>query len=328
MAKRALGPATLAMVQEIRAACDPARPWLVACSGGRDSLALAATASLARPDGVSALVIDHQLQPGSTQAAERVREQLAPRGVPVDIVAVTVGTQGGPEAAARDARYRVLIDRARSVGAQVLLGHTRDDQAETVLLGLARGSGARALAGMATRQVRDDSGTTLVRPLLGLSRETSAEVCRELGLHWWDDPHNDDARFARSRVRRQVMPVLERELGPGAAEALARTARLLREDADHLDALAAQALHRLQRAARDQTVTAGLPTDGLAVLPAAIRSRVLRDWLRSHGAADLAEVHIAAVDRLVTGWRGQGPVAVPGLRVERRDSHLHTLPPG
>lgn len=318
MAKRVLGPATLAMVQAIRAACDPDRPWLVACSGGRDSLALAAAADLARPGAVTALVVDHGLQPGSAEVAERVRERLTARGIAVEVAPVVVGSTGGPEAAARDARYRVLLDRAEAAGAELLLGHTRDDQAESVLLGLARGSGGRALSGMAPRQVRD--GVAVVRPLIDLRREVSGEVCDELGLDWWDDPHNDDPQFARSRVRNQVMPVLERELGPGVADALARTARQLREDADHLDALAAAALHGISPSPVD------LRTDDLAALPAAIRTRVLRDWLRVRGATDLADAHVRAVDRLITDWRGQGPLDLPGLRVERRGGRLYAAP--
>lgn len=328
MAKRTLGPATLTMVQAIRSAGSPDQPWLVACSGGRDSLALAAAAALARPGAVSAVVIDHQLQAGSSRVAEQVRDQLAPRGVPVAVVPVAVGTTGGPEAAARTARYRALVARAREQGAELLLGHTRDDQAETVLLGLARGSGTRALAGMPPHLVRD--GVRLVRPLIELPRETSAAVCGELGLEWWDDPHNRDARFVRSRVRTAVMPVLEGELGPGVAEALARTARLLREDADHLDALAAQARERLCPCVVDGDeagASLGLPVEDLAALPSAIRGRVLRDWLRDRGGTDLGEVHITAVDRLVTAWHGQGPIAVPGVGVERRGGHLYVVPP-
>ena len=142
---------------------------------------------------------------------------------------------GGPEAAARTARYAALQSEAAGRQATIWLGHTLDDQAESVLLGLARGSGPRSLAGMAARTGR------LVRPLLGLRRSVTEQACAELDLDPWRDPHNDDPRFARVRVRRTVLPTLEAELGPGVAEALARTAALVRDDADLLDGLAAEA---------------------------------------------------------------------------------------
>lgn len=340
MAKRALGPATLAIVRAVRATCDPERPWLVACSGGRDSLALTAAAGLAGADRVTALVVDHGLQPGSAGVAGRAHAQLTARGIAVEVVPVDVGTRGGPEAAAREARYAVLLGRASELGADLVLGHTRDDQAETVLLGLARGAGPRALAGMPVRTVREDvgpesRGVALVRPLIDLRRETCAEACRELGLDWWDDPHNEDDRFARSRVRKHVLPVLERELGAGVVDALARSARMLRDDADLLDALAVDERTTLapqpgtgNAAAGEDAAGDPLPAVALAARPAAIRTRVLRDWLRDRGATDLAEVHVTAVDRLVTAWHGQGPVDVPGLRVVRRDGLLHAVADG
>ena len=148
---------------------------------------------------------------------------------------VEVGAAGGPEAAARDARYaRAARRRARrSARAAILLGHTLDDQAETVLLGLARGSGAASLQGMAAAS--DLDGIALLRPLLDVRRTTTRAACAAEGLEPWDDPHNGDPRFARVRVRETVLPVLEAELGPGIAEALARTAAQLREDAEAFD---------------------------------------------------------------------------------------------
>lgn len=315
MARRALGPATLAVVSAVDAALVPDdHGLLVACSGGADSLALAAaTAHVARRSGraYAAVVVDHGLQEGSAEVAAQAARALDGLGFgDVVVVRVAVAEHGpGPEAAARDARYAALRTEAAARDATLLLGHTRDDQAESVLLGLARGSGARSLSGMA---VRADG---LVRPLLGLSRATTRACCGELGLAPWDDPHNADPAYARVRARTRVLPVLEAELGPGVAEALARSAELLRADADLLDVLAGQARERVGR-------DGGLDCEELAGLPTALRTRVLLAWLRDLGAHDLTARHVAAVDALVTGWRGQGPVDVPGVRVAREDGLL------
>ena len=133
---------------------------------------------------------------------------------------MTVGTAGGREAAARTARYAALDAVADALGRDVLLGHTLDDQAETVLLGLGRGSGPRSIAGMRPRSGR------YLRPLLGVRRATTEAACRALGLDCWDDPHNDDRALQRVRLRREVLPLLEDVLQGGVAEALARTAVL------------------------------------------------------------------------------------------------------
>ena len=291
---------------------DPGAHLLVACSGGADSLALlAATVFESRRPGhrVTALTVDHGLQDGSAERARDLVERMRSLGAAeARAVRVEVGTAGGPEAAARAARYAALGRVAEDVGADaVLLGHTRDDQAETVLLGLARGSGARSLAGMAPV-----SGPYR-RPLLGLSRADTVAACRAEGLAPWEDPHNDDPAFARVRVRREVLPVLERELGPGVAEALARTARLLRDDADALDALAEEA----RAAAADGD---GLRVDVLLAAPAAVRRRVLRRAALAAGcpATELFAVHVEAVDALLTDWRGQAGVDLPGPRHARR----------
>ncbi len=219
---------------------------LVACSGGADSLALAAAAAFEAPRAglrAGGVVIDHGLQDGSAQIASRVAATMTGLGLdPALSIAVEVARppRSGPEAAARAARYSALDGAARATGAAaVLLGHTLDDQAETVLLGLARGSGARSLAGMASR-----SGLYL-RPLLGLRRAQARAACEALGLCPWDDPQNEDVSFTRVRVRNELVPALETALGPGVAEALARTAALLRADADALDDLAAAEAARI-----------------------------------------------------------------------------------
>ena len=298
---------------------------LVACSGGADSLALAAAAAFAAPRlGLRAggVTVDHGLQPGSAERAAGVARTLGTLGLePVRSVAVTVAPPGparpGPEAAARVARYGALDVAAKECGAAaILLGHTLDDQAETVLLGLARGSGGRSLAGMPARRGR------YRRPLLAVRRATTAAACAELGLSPWQDPHNGDFRFARARVRHQALPALEAALGPGVAEALARTAGQLRADAECLDDLAFAESGRLRGGGSDP---AGLDVGWLRALPSAIRTRVLRDAAIMagcpHGA--LTAGHVGRIDALVTAWHGQRWVDLPGgVRARRRAGNV------
>ena len=279
---------------------------LVAVSGGADSLALAAAAAWVAPRlglTAGAVTVDHGLQPGSAERATAVGQTCAQLGLdPVVIETVTVGRHGGPEAAARTARYEALSSAADRLGVPLLLlGHTLDDQAETVLLGLARGSGARSLAGMPARSGR------LLRPFLGLRRATTAAAVAALDLTPWDDPHNSDPAFTRARVRHDLMPVLEDALGPGVAESLARTAGLLRNDADALDEWA-------------KTVDSLAVTDLLA-LPTAVRGRVLRAAAIAAGSPPgaLSAAHVRQLDRLVTDWHGQGPVSLPGGLVGARE---------
>ena len=297
---------------------------LVACSGGADSLALAAAAAFVAPRlGLRAggVTVDHGLQPGSAERAGEVLALLSGLGLdPVRGATVTVpppATAAGPEAAARRARYAALDVAARECAAAVvLLGHTLDDQAETVLLGLARGSGGRSLAGMPARR------GPYRRPLLAVRRATTGAACAELGLEPWQDPHNRDFRFTRARVRHQALPALEAALGPGVAEALARTAGQLRADAECLDDLAFAESGQLRNSASDP---AGLDATWLAALPQAIRARVLRDAAIMagcpHGA--LTAGHVDRIDALVTAWRGQRWVDLPGgVRARRRDGKV------
>lgn len=294
---------------------------LVACSGGADSLALAAATRFVGSRAglrVGVVTVDHGLQPGSAARADRVAAWA--RSVdadPVLVQRVQVGRGGGPEAAARAARYRALDAAAARTGATaVLLGHTRDDQAETVLLGLTHGSGGRSLAGMpATRGVYR-------RPFLTLSRSTTRVACGQLGLPVWDDPHNLDPAFTRTRVRVDLLPALTAVLGEQVPAALARTAELLRADAEALDDIAAAAAVQARRGGH-------LAVDLLAVLPTAVRTRVLRSAVLAAGVPGrrLTARHIAALDALVTHWHGQGPVDLPGgIRALRRCGLLHVMP--
>ncbi|MGW0431888.1 tRNA lysidine(34) synthetase TilS [Micromonospora sp. NPDC003197] len=302
----------------------PDGPVLVACSGGADSLALAAATVFVAPRlglSVGLVTVDHGLQAGSAQRAATVAKWATEAGfAPVEVATVTVdGRPGGPEAAAREARYQALTEAARRHGATaVLLGHTRDDQAETVLLALARGAGPRGLAGMPVQRELD--GTILLRPLLGVGREQTRAACTVLGLTAWDDPHNSDPAYTRARVRGDLMPVLTQVLGAGAVDNLARTARLVAEDNATLDSIAAAAFDTVRS-------EGGLSVPGLVGLLPAIRTRVLHAWCRELGAspAALSSRHIAALDALVTAWHGQGPVALPGGgRVARQGGVLVT----
>lgn len=291
---------------------------LVACSGGADSMALASALAFEAPRlGVRAggVTVDHGLQAGSADRTVDVTARLtALRLDPVDSVTVAVGRDGGPEAAARDARYAALDAAAERHGAAaVLLGHTRDDQAETVLLGLARGSGTRSLSGMAP--VSGPCGRYR-RPFLAIDRQTTRRACMVQSLSVWDDPHNADPAYTRSRVRHEALPMLEKALGKGVVEALARTARLSRDDADALDAWTDEA----ERTVRAGPAAAGeLDVARLYALPPAVRRRVLRRTAIAAGApaGSLFARHIEEMDRLITAWRGQQAINLPG-RIEAR----------
>ncbi|MFE5311233.1 tRNA lysidine(34) synthetase TilS [Isoptericola sp. NPDC056605] len=354
-------PALAAARAAVRAELgDLARSWrltpgdlvLVACSGGADSLALAAAAALEAPRvgrsvrspgfavRVGAVVVDHGMQPGSAAVAATAAARARGLGLdPVLVRSVRVDAgpgSTGPEGAARSARYAALDDVAREAGAvAVLLGHTQDDQAESVLLGLARGSGARSLAGMPRRRGR------YRRPFLGLRRAQTEAVCAAVGVDFWTDPTNllpvdgvdgvdgvagADAP-ARTRVRAAVVPVLEDALGPGVVESLARTADQLRADADALDALAADLLSAatVPPAASEMVLDVG----PLAEAHAALRRRALRSAALAVGCPPGATTarHVDALDALVVSWRGQGTVHLPGdARALRACGRLYLRP--
>ena len=292
---------------------------LVACSGGPDSLALvAATVQVAgeRELHCAAVIVDHGLQADSAQVAQHAAQTCELLGMKdVDVIAVTVATDGGPEAAARTARYQALRQAAQAQNARaVLLAHTLDDQAETVLLRLARGSGARTLAAMAVQQ------GLYRRPFLGLPRTLVHQGCAQalepLGREPWRDPHNADLRFARVRVR-AVLAELVDALGPGVIAGLSRSAALLRDDADALDEEAREwmSMHLPEHdPASNEMQGCDLPIEALRALPRALRTRVIRSSCLAAGspAADLDLAHIVEVERLVTHWHGQGEVALPG----------------
>ena len=310
---------TVAIRSAVRSAlsdCTAGDLILVAVSGGADSLALAYALSLEAPkmavriEGVS---VDHQLQSQSSVQAEKVVAALLKMGIEkTHVVKVDVEITDGLEASARRARYAALDACAEKTGAVfVFLGHTRDDQSESVLLGLTRGSGARSLSAMAARNGR------YIRPLLSITREETLGACAEAQLDPWDDPHNADKTFTRVRVRHDVIPHLEKNLGPGISAALARTASLLRDDADALDQLAEAEFVSHQPLSLD--------ISRLEKLPKAIRTRVLRMAIYAAGApsGSISADHIAPIEALITDWSGQGPSDLPGgVRVSRISGRL------
>ncbi|MCK2022818.1 tRNA lysidine(34) synthetase TilS [Microbacterium sp. kSW2-24] len=297
---------------------------VVALSGGADSLALTAAVAFEAPKvGIraTAVTVDHALQTGSDAVAARAAEQATALGLEARVVRVEVddATDDGPESAARDARYRALRDVADEVGARaVLLGHTLDDQAETVLLGLARGAGAASLQGMAPVR-EDDDGVRWMRPLLAVRRTTTRAFCAASALDVWDDPHNLDDRFSRVRVRERVLRVLETEIGPGIAEALARTAEQLREDAEAFDEMIHETIEDIVEHAE-----AGISVSvaALAANPAALRNRVIRLVVDSEFGVSLTRLQTLEVARLVTDWSGQGPIDLPGCAAARRGGRI------
>lgn len=274
-------------------------PVTAAVSGGADSLALAAALAFERP-GSAAVVVDHRLQAGSDEVAAKAAAQCAGLGLVARVLTAfgevppdpgrAEPPRTGPEAGARALRY-ALLDSVEGV---VLLGHTKDDQAESVLLGLIRGSGTRAASGMAPVRGR------YCRPFLEISRATTRQACLEAGLQPWEDPHNEDPSYTRVKVRQLLA-------GLDLTEGLARSARLLREDADALDALST-------------------PTDDLAVLaamPVALRARSLKLWAEGQAGQAVTSAHVDALRALVEDWHGQGPVALPGGgRVAREQGRL------
>ncbi len=263
------------------------------------------------------MIVDHGLQPGSAEVAERAATAARALGLaPVVVERVIVdAASAGPEGAARAARHAAFDRVVAATGAErILLAHTLDDQAETVLLGLARGSGPGSLQGM-----RPDTGR-LLRPFLGLRRARTRAFCVDSGLEFWDDPHNADPAYARVRVRDAVLPVLERELGPGVAEALARTAEQLREDDEALDGLALDWALELVSQTDDGAVA--LDVRGLAADPPALRQRIIRLVVSAEFGVSLSRAHTLAVARLITDWHGQGALSLPGIRVVRQSGLL------
>lgn len=286
---------------------------LVAVSGGADSLALAAATEFeAKKLGIkiAAAMIDHGLQKNSDRVAQKTSKQLESLGFEeIYVEKVSVGKKGGMEAAAREARYLALESiRTKSKAAFVLLGHTASDQAESVLLGLVRGSGAKSLSGMS------EKNGYLLRPLLAIERETTERFCVDSGITFWSDPQNQDQKFLRVLIRNKVLPFLEKQLGGSVAKALVRTSDQLREDDSYLDELA---LKKHRQLSSVSSALVSFDARQLAKLPAAILNRVVKRTLDGFGR-ESSRVHVLSVVDLVLNWHGQKPLALPGVRVVRK----------
>ena len=330
---------------------------LVACSGGRDSMALAAVSHIVCTSmGVrcGAVIVDHGLQAGSERVASEAADRCRALGLgPVILRNATVQARGeGLEAAARQARYNELCAAARESGAiAVLLAHTMDDQAETVLIGLLRSRGVDALAGMP--QVFTRSGVTFARPLLTLTRDETTGLCEDLGVEYWDDPTNGDAVDGelpddyplRSRVRHDLLPAIERFAGFNVTRHFAESAQLARMDKEYLDQRSDEVMGEAVTAVDRPASSAAVSTDtpracaaddtndsghGIGLMigvkriarePEAIRLRVIAHAL-SQAGVNASAAQIAAIDRLVVDWHGQGGVSLPRGYSANRKKHV------
>ncbi|WP_288750050.1 tRNA lysidine(34) synthetase TilS [uncultured Corynebacterium sp.] len=282
-------PHFLACRQAVRPFDGPA---VIGLSGGPDSLALVAAAAAEQKD-VSVMVVDHGLQPGSADVAERAAAVAREFGFASTVANVTVGP-GNVEAAAREARYAALLEQGRDVW----VAHTADDQAETLLLGALRGNPS----GMAQRNGH------IVRPFLNIRRADTVWACAELGLEVWNDPMNDDPAYRRVAMRQSIIPALSDLLGGDAVPALAATANRIAAD---------QAL--IEQFADLTPTTSCVELEGDA---GPVRCRRLARWLLDEGVRVQGD-QLAAIEALVTNWRGQGPIAVGGGRsVARIDGKL------
>lgn len=319
---------------------DRQRVVVVAVSGGADSLALAAAVAFEAPKqhtDAHVVIVDHGLQDASADIAAKARQQCLELGYPSDRVqirrVVVEPAADGVEAAARQARYHALWEAAREVGSdRILLGHTADDQAEQVLLGLLRGSGTRSLAGMRVER----SG--LLRPFIQderavpngpVRRRDTRAACRALRLEPWHDPHNDDRAYRRVQARQVLAELSEQLDAPTLGLSLFRTASLAARDADYLDSATERALREITGSDDPETWPSRWPVEALAALSPALRLRALRRLLVLCGARDseLAARHVNAVEDLLVNWRGQGPIQVPGhVQVQRRRGELAIEP--
>ena len=317
----AQGLIRLAVRTSLTSNTKPGQKLLIAVSGGADSLALAAACEFeAKKLGlkIAAAVIDHSLQKGSDKVAAQTAKTLAALGFEEVVVKkIAVGKAGGPEAAARTARYTALETlRQKTKSHFVVLGHTSSDQAETVLLGLVRGSGSKSLSGMSEKT------GFLLRPLLGIERATTEAFCKDSGIKYWSDPQNKDEKFLRVMIRKHVLPFLEKQLGGSVAASLVRTSDQLREDNSYLESQADKSFKKYAKVSGS-----GISFDAKAIekLPAAILNRVIKKALDGFGS-ESSRTHVLAVSDLVLSWHGQKPLALPGVRVVRKGNTISFEP--
>ena len=317
----AQGLIRLAVRTSLTSNTKPGQKLLIAVSGGADSLALAAACEFeAKKLGlkIAAAVIDHSLQKDSDKVAAQTAKTLAALGFDEVVVKkISVGKAGGPEAAARSARYTAIETlRQKTKSNFVVLGHTSSDQAETVLLGLVRGSGSKSLSGMSEKT------GFLLRPLLGIERATTEAFCKDSGIKYWSDPQNKDEKFLRVMIRKHVLPFLEKQLGGSVAASLVRTADQLREDNTYLESQAHKSFKKYAKVSGS-----GISFDAKAIekLPAAILNRVIKKALDGFGS-ESSRTHVLAVSDLVLSWHGQKPLALPGVRVVRKGNTISFEP--
>ena len=285
---------------------------LVGFSGGADSLALlAAVVFEAEKYSLNpvAAIIDHGLQPDSAKVAENAKSTAERLGVRAVVKKVQVGSEGGLENAARDARYSAFAELREELSAQyVLLGHNLNDQAESVLLGLMRGSGPRSIAGMS------EVSEWVLRPLLAMTREELRTACKDQGLEFWDDPHNQDPKFARVEIR-QLLEKLESTGSSGVIASLARTAEQIQES----ESIIAPLIQKLLSGIDNPKV---VPVEFLETLETAYRRRVIHRLGQLNGS-ELARIHVLEIEKLVINWHGQKPLNLPGITVSRVGTNLH-----
>lgn len=313
----AQGLIRLAVRNALTSNTKPGQKLLIAVSGGADSLALAAACEFEAKKlrvKIAAAVIDHSLQNNSDKVAAQTAKTLTTLGFEEVVVKkIAVGKAGGPEAAARTARYTALETlRQKTKSHFIVLGHTSSDQAETVLLGLVRGSGSKSLSGMSEKT------GLLLRPLLGIERATTEAFCKDSGIKYWSDPQNKDEKFLRVMIRKHVLPFLEKQLGGSVAASLVRTSDQLREDNTYLEAQADKSFKKYAKVSGS-----GISFDAKALekLPAAILNRVNKKALDGFGS-ESSRTHVLAVSDLVLSWHGQKPLALPGVRVVRKGNTI------
>ena len=312
-------PVELAFRRAARRLIDPRKRWLVAVSGGADSIALLHLLVRFFRDHRERLIVahlDHGLRSDSSADREFVEQQAAALGLEMhadrrDVHAARRRDESPEEAARRVRRSFLLEARQRAKAAGVATGHTLDDQAETVIMRLARGAGAAGLAGI------DEAPGVFVRPLLEIEHDALIGWLRRHELPWIEDPSNRDLRFDRNRVRRLVVPLLQETLNPRAARHLAQAARTLRDDAEFLDALADEHLEAVGRQDR-----AGRPVLGaraLGALPAVIARRVALAAIKRAGfdARRIGRKHVEALLDLANPPGGR-EIHLPGKRLARR----------
>lgn len=300
-------------------------PVLLGVSGGADSLALAIIAAeVQRTTGIrfGAIVLDHRLQEITADVARRTHRICQQLGLaPVIHHEVTVEDQGeGIEAAARRARYAAFSQLAQQTGAAgICTAHTANDQAEQVLLALARGSGTRSIGGIRRERTHREPGhepQRIGRPLLDFTRDQTEAICSWAGVQYFQDPMNFDESIARIRVRQHLLPALADPatgLGAGIFSGLVTSATLAADDADALDELAEQAFEQL---AQTHSTQIDFPLAALREQPPAIMRRVLAIAAQHFGAPQPSFERLKAVEELIFPPFGRassaGPIQLEG----------------